>query len=104
MFNIKLPKLALAFMTLLCLCSSVLAHTQMFSEERANHHGNTKRDSEALGQCLQSPEMHEHNIRMTAHRDDTLHRFRKAHAARRGQETPKPSSQLRLMSRRPRTA
>jgi outer membrane lipoprotein-sorting protein len=88
MFNLKLARLALAIMALLCLCSSVWAHAQMSAEELAQHRSNIERGSEALSQCLQSPEMHEHNIRMTAHRDDTLDRLRKAHALRRGQGAP----------------
>ncbi|KAH3949166.1 hypothetical protein HBH98_016870 [Parastagonospora nodorum] len=86
MVKLKLARLALAVMALLCLCSSAWAHAQMSSDERAQHHSNTKRDSEALSQCLQSPEMHEHNIHTTAHRDDTLYRLRKAHTLRRDLE------------------
>jgi hypothetical protein len=66
-------------MALLVLFVNVAAHVELSLENLAVYHSKIKRDSEALTQCLRSPEMCEHNAHMLARRDETLQNLRAAH-------------------------
>jgi hypothetical protein len=72
-------KVLLAGSALLSIFGNVAAHQKLSADELVKYHQNLERDADALSQCLQSPEMHNHNVRMLARREQTLHNLRKAH-------------------------
>jgi hypothetical protein len=70
--------IAIVLVALLLLAGHSAAHVDLSPDELVKYHANVKRDSDALHQCLQSPEMREHNARMVAYREQTFHRLRQA--------------------------
>jgi hypothetical protein len=72
-------KVLLAGIALLSIFGNVAANQKLSADELVKYHQNLERDAGALSQCLQSPEMHDHNVRMLARREQTLHNLRKAH-------------------------
>jgi hypothetical protein len=77
-------RIAIVLVALLLLAGHSAAHVDLSPDELVKYHANVKRDSDALYQCLQSPEMHEYNTRMVAHREQTLHRLRQARSTAPG--------------------
>jgi hypothetical protein len=84
MFAHKWVKFGLAALALLLLFVNVTAHEHLSHEEIVQYHQNKKRDSDALAECLASPQMHEHNARELACRQETLLSFREAHGIKSG--------------------
>jgi hypothetical protein len=66
----------LAAFALILLVVDVTAHVELSANELLQYHQNLKRDADALTQCLQSPEMREHNVRMLVRRKETLRKIR----------------------------
>lgn len=56
----------------------VSAHADRTPQEMAEYHRHVARDSEALSQCLDSPELKELNARVVAERQASFRRLRKA--------------------------
>jgi hypothetical protein len=79
MYSSQVLRLTMALVALIIFFAHVAAHVELSSEDLAVYHSKLKRDSEALNQCLQSPEMREHNVHMLTRRDETLHNLRAAH-------------------------
>ncbi|KAF2823189.1 aromatic compound dioxygenase [Ophiobolus disseminans] len=76
-FNSAL-RLGLAIVALFFLITQVTAHLDLSRDELIDYYRNIKRDNDALSRCLKSPIMQEHNARILAHQNETLHSLRKA--------------------------
>jgi hypothetical protein len=87
MFAFKWVTFGLAALALFLLFVNVTAHEHLSPNELVQYHQNKTRDGDALVKCLASPQMHEHNARELARRQETLLSFREAH----GIESGKPS-------------
>jgi hypothetical protein len=99
MISHRCLKIVLAFVALLLLLTHVAAHMELSLEELVDYHKDIKRDSEALSNCMKSPDMREQTVLMLAHRDQTLDNLRKARAVdqERGKTCSRSPSVSKLM-------
>jgi len=63
--------------------AAVAAHLDLSAEEKVRYSHHVARSTEAMSQCLETPELKDLHKRMVAEREETLHRIRRA----RGHDT-----------------